>query len=81
ETYATTGTRMMVRFFAGWDFDDDDLRSRAPAFVGYEKGVPMGGDMMGAPEGESPTIMDIPEGTTLVHQERAYTSPIWYSPE
>ena len=57
ETYATTGTRMMVRFFAGWEFDDDDLRSRAPAFAGYEKGVPMGGEIKRAPQGQSPNVM------------------------
>jgi len=57
ETYATTGTRMLVRLFGGWDFDDNDLRSRAPAFIGYEKGVPMGGDLTAAPSGKSPTFM------------------------
>jgi hypothetical protein len=45
EVYATTGPRMMVRFFGGWEFDENDLRSRAPAFAGYEKGVPMGGEL------------------------------------
>ncbi|MBY6004462.1 DUF3604 domain-containing protein [Salipiger bermudensis] len=58
EAYATTGPRMMVRFFGGWDFTEDDLRSRQPAFVGYEKGVPMGGDLRDAPEGaEAPVFM------------------------
>jgi len=57
ETYATTGTRMLVRFFGGWDYTDDDLRSRAPAFAGYEKGVPMGGDLTAAASGKSPTFM------------------------
>ena len=57
ETYATTGPRIPVRFFGGWDFDDNDLRSRAPAFIGYKKGVPMGGDLKKAPEGKSPTFM------------------------
>lgn len=45
ETFATTGPRMVVRFFGGWDFTEDDLRNRAPAILGYDKGVPMGGDM------------------------------------
>ncbi len=57
ETYATTGPRIVVRFFGGWEFTDDDLRSRAPAFRGYEKGVPMGGDLTAAAEGQSPTFM------------------------
>ena len=57
ETYGTTGPRMMVRFFGGWDFNDNDLRSRAPAFRGYEKGVPMGGDLRKSPGGKAPTFM------------------------
>jgi hypothetical protein len=58
ETYATTGPRIPVRFFGGWDYSDDDLRSRAPAFRGYEKGVPMGGDLPPVSEGKSaPTFM------------------------
>jgi hypothetical protein len=57
ETYATTGPRMIVRFFGGWEYDENDLRSRAPAFAGYEKGVPMGGDLTAGPEGKSPTFM------------------------
>ncbi|MCZ6858463.1 MAG: DUF3604 domain-containing protein, partial [Gemmatimonadetes bacterium] len=57
ETYATTGPRMAVRFFGGWEFNEDDLRSRAPAFRGYEKGVPMGGELSNAPRGRSPTFL------------------------
>ena len=45
EVYATTGTRLAVRFFGGWDFTAKDLDNREPAFVGYERGVPMGGDL------------------------------------
>jgi hypothetical protein len=56
ETYATTGPRIPVRFFGGWDFNDDDLRSRSPAFVGYEKGVPMGSDLR-AKSGKAPSFM------------------------
>jgi hypothetical protein len=59
ETYATTGSRMLVRFFGGWDFGADDLRNRQPAFLGYEKGVPMGGDLTMAPSGKAPTFMVI----------------------
>lgn len=45
ETYATTGPRIGLRFFGGWSFNEEDLRSRSPAVTGYEKGVPMGADM------------------------------------
>ena len=58
ETYASTGPRIPVRFFGGWDYIDNDLRSRAPAFRGYEKGVPMGGDLPPASDGKiAPTFM------------------------
>jgi hypothetical protein len=57
ETYATTGSRMMVRFFGGWDFVADDASSRLPADVGYRKGVPMGGDLANVPQGKSPTFL------------------------
>ena len=57
ETYATTGSRMTVRFFGGWDFVDEDENSRLPADLGYRKGVPMGGDLSMAPEGKSPTFL------------------------
>jgi hypothetical protein len=57
ETYATTGPRMLVRFFGGWDFDEGDTETRQPAVAGYQKGVPMGGDLTNAPRGKSPTFL------------------------
>jgi len=51
EVYGTTGSRMSVRLFGGWEFTDQDLNSRMPAAVGYKKGVPMGGDLRKAPAG------------------------------
>ncbi len=57
ETYATTGPRMIVRFFGGWDFNDSDAKSRLPADAGYYKGVPMGGDLTNAPSGKSPSFL------------------------
>jgi hypothetical protein len=57
ETYATTGSRMTVRFFGGFDFTAEDAASRMPAAAGYEKGVPMGGDLPKAPEGKAPTFL------------------------
>jgi|HubBroStandDraft_2_1064218.scaffolds.fasta_scaffold02461_5 hypothetical protein len=57
EVYATTGPRMIVRFFGGWDFDTKDAQSRNPAEPGYTKGVPMGGDLRDAPTGKSPSFL------------------------
>ena len=57
ETYATTGPRMVVRFFGGWDFDQADAQTRSPAMAGYGKGVPMGGDLRHAPVGKAPTFL------------------------
>ena len=57
EVYATTGPRMMVRFFGGWDFTDKDLNNREPAFAGYERGVPMGGDLPAAQAGKAPSFL------------------------
>ncbi len=57
EVYATTGTRIRVRVFAGWDFEASEV-SR-PDFVsqGYRRGVPMGGDLRNAPAGKALAFM------------------------
>jgi hypothetical protein len=57
EVYATTGPRMIVRFFGGWDFEAQDTQTRSPAIAGYTKGVPMGGDLRQAPAGKVPTFL------------------------
>jgi hypothetical protein len=57
EVYATTGPRISVRFFGGWDFVQEDLNSRQPAFRGYEKGVPMGRDLEPRSGNGAPTFM------------------------
>jgi hypothetical protein len=57
ETYSTTGSRMLVRFFGGWDFVADDALHRLLAETGYTKGVPMGSDLTKAPTGKSPTFL------------------------
>jgi len=58
EVYASTGSRLMVRFFGGWDFTDQDLAGRMPAFAGYRRGVPMGGELSPRSSGSSaPTFM------------------------
>ena len=51
EVYGTTGPRMLVRLFGGWDFIKQDTKSRLLANVGYEKGVPMGSDLRAMPKG------------------------------
>ena len=57
ETYATTGPRMTVRFFGGWDYAADDAARPDLARIGYAKGVPMGGDLTRAPRGQSPSFL------------------------
>jgi len=57
EVYATTGSRMVVRVFAGWDFEADEVHRPDFAAEGYERGVPMGADMFAGPEGAAPTFM------------------------
>ncbi|TDJ22228.1 MAG: DUF3604 domain-containing protein [Gammaproteobacteria bacterium] len=57
EVYATTGTRITVRVFGGWDFTADEVVR--PDFIdqGYRRGVPMGGTLIEAPEGAAPNFM------------------------
>ncbi len=58
ETYATSGTRMTVRFFGGWSFTPQDARSHYLADAGYAKGVPMGGDLPAKPANtNAPTFL------------------------
>lgn len=57
ETYATTGTHIRVRFFGGFDFTEQDAKGRNLAKAGYDKGVPMGGDLAAAPEGKPATFL------------------------
>ncbi len=54
EVYATTGPRMSVRFFGGFDFTQGDTGDLVK--TGYAKGVPMGGDLTGG-NGKSPTFL------------------------
>ena len=45
EVYATTGPRMVIRFFGGWAFTDGDALQPDLASIGYRKGVPMGSEL------------------------------------
>ena len=57
ETFATTGPRIRLRFFGGFEFSQEDAQSNQPAALGYRKGVPMGSDLSAAPEGKAPTFL------------------------
>lgn len=57
ETYATTGPRMVLRVFGGWDFESGDENTPDLAARGYAGGVPMGGDLTGAGDGQVPRFL------------------------
>jgi uncharacterized protein DUF3604 len=57
EVYATTGSRLKVRVFAGWDFKADEVHRPDFAKQGYARGVPMGGDLTNAPKGIAPSFL------------------------
>lgn len=57
EVFGTTGTRLQVRVFGGFDFAESDLTRPDFAEHGYAKGVPMGGDLKQAPAGKAPAFM------------------------
>jgi hypothetical protein len=57
EVYGTTGPRILVRFWGGWEFEASDANNRLPGAMGYAKGVPMGGELSQAPSGETPTFL------------------------
>jgi hypothetical protein len=82
ETYATTGSRMAVRMFGGWNFTLADLNNRQPAFAGYSKGVPMGSELPPGGMKQSPSFMVIalrdPIGANL---DRIQIVKGWYDGE
>jgi hypothetical protein len=57
ETYATTGDRISVRVFAGWDFEAEEVERPDFTEQGYRRGVPMGGVLWKEPKGKAPTFM------------------------
>ena len=57
ETYGTSGPRIRVRFFGGWELSEADLDAPDVAAEGYAKGVPMGGELSDAPEGGAPRFL------------------------
>jgi uncharacterized protein DUF3604 len=69
ETYATTGPRIRVQVFAGWEFTKEDAEDRNFSNIGYSKGVPMGGKLADIAEGKAPTLiikaLKDPDGVNL----------------
>ena len=69
ETYATTGSRMLVRFFGGWEYQASDLVQPDYVEIAYSKGVPMGGDLANAPKDKAPVFIAAavkdPDGANL----------------
>ncbi|MGI9257907.1 MAG: DUF3604 domain-containing protein [Gammaproteobacteria bacterium] len=69
EVYATTGSRIRVRVFGGWNFEPEDVTTPDFAAKGYGGGVPMGGDLTKAPDGAAPRFMVLalrdPDGANL----------------
>ncbi len=57
EVYATTGSRMAVRFFGGWNFGEDDVAVPDLAARGYAGGVPMGADLPPGDGSGSPVFL------------------------
>jgi hypothetical protein len=57
EVYGTSGTRMSLRFFAGYGFTGSDLLARDFAGIGYRKGVPMGGMLAPRTDGAAPQFL------------------------
>jgi hypothetical protein len=57
EVYATTGSRISVRFFGGWDYGAEDIHRPTYLDVAYAGGVPMGGDLTAAPKDRAPKFM------------------------
>ena len=57
EVYATTGPRMRVRFFGGWNFSAKQAQKANMVTIGYTFGLPMGSDLTKAPEGKAPSFL------------------------
>lgn len=57
EVYATTGSRIQVRFFGGWSYQEADLNHPNYLDIAYKQGVPMGGDLTKAPSKTAPRFM------------------------
>ncbi len=57
EVYATSGPRIGLRFFGGFKFKKSDAKTKDISNAGYQRGVPMGGDLANAPKGKAPSFL------------------------
>ncbi|MFK7866179.1 MAG: DUF3604 domain-containing protein, partial [Alphaproteobacteria bacterium] len=57
EVYATSGPRIQLRFFAGWNFKSRDAREAGLAKRGYSRGVPMGGVLPVSSKSKAPSFL------------------------
>jgi len=57
ETFATSGPRMRVRFFASYNYPEDLIDRKDVTRQAYALGVPMGGDLLGAKAGQAPKFL------------------------
>lgn len=57
ETFATSGPRIKLRFFAGWNLEIDSLSGEDWVTKAYAEGVPMGSDLRGQESSQSPTFI------------------------
>ena len=57
EVFGTSGTRLTVRVYGGYDYNPDDIKTADWAQAACAKGVPMGGDLMAAAEGQVPSFL------------------------
>ena len=57
EVYATTGTRIRVRVFGGWDFEASEAILPDFTAQGYRRGVPMGGELTDGPDDKAPSFL------------------------
>ncbi|SDC75648.1 DUF3604 domain-containing protein [Ruegeria marina] len=81
EVYATTGTRLRVRVFGGWDFTEEDMDRSDFTARGYDAGVPMGGNLSAPPDGATPRFLiralRDPDGANLdrIQMIKGWTTP------
>ena len=83
ETFATSGPRIRVRFFGGWELPDDLHTDPELVAEGYRSGVPMGGDLPAAPGGaEAPRfVVWAARDANSAHLQKLQIVKGWDDPE